>query len=876
MEWHNLTKKEALKKLNSEEEGLTNKEAEIRLERYGKNIINKIYKINLIKIFVKQFKSFLIYILMAATIISAAIGHYVDAGVIFAIVLLNSGLGFLQQYKAEKSISKLRKMLTPKVNVYREGKLTKIDSKELVPGDIIGLRQGDKIPADSRIIEMENLEVNESILTGESVQVTKTGEKLKKETILAERKNMLFSGTNIVKGRVKALVVETGMNTEFGSIAEMLQEIRLPETPMQKKLDKFAKQVSFVVLGLAGLTFLIGVLTGQNFFQMFLTTIAISVAAIPEGLPAIITINLAIAINLMSKKNTIVRRLPAAETLGSVTIICSDKTGTMTEEKMEVREVFANNRFYKKENNSIKKGGKKLDIDNEKELYQLFKIGVLCNNSRFEKEKKGVKAIGDPTESALVIAGLDLGVNKKQLTEKEPRIKEIPFDSDRKRMSIIRKGERRKIMYTKGASSSVISKCSKIYLNGETKRIDKENKEELKKNAEKLEKKGYRVLAFAFKIINNDMEEENLIFAGFMALLDPPRDEVGEAIKKCRKAGIKVKMITGDSPLTAKAVGEEIGINGRVVTGKELEKMTDEKLEKEIEEIEIFARINPKQKLRIVDILKIKNEQIAITGDGVNDVLALKKADIGIAMGERGSDVAREVSDMVLIDDNFASIVEGVERGRVVYDNSKKATKFLLGVNFSELFLIAFAVLFVRDNAGAIILPLLPLQILWMNLITDSIPALALTKEKGEEVMKTKPRNESSLLEGIFVFLLIAGLLAFIVEFIVFLFFLSKGLPVDRIRTLVLTSMIFFELFFIFTCRSNKSLLKIGIFSNKYLVYAIGLSIGLHLILLYTPLSSLFGVTALSLSDWGYVMISAIPGILIFESWKLIKEFRNR
>jgi len=865
--WHNLKKEAVIEKLNSDERGLSEKEASLRLQRYGKNIIKEIYKINPIKIFFKQFRSFLIYILIAAVIISFLIKHYVDAGIIFAIVILNATLGFVQQYKAEKSILKLKKLLKPTVKVFRQGKLRRVKSEEVVPGDVVVVREGDKIVADCRILESENLEVNEAILTGESLPITKQEEKIPLHIILAERKNMLYSGTSVVKGSGKAVVVDTGMNTEFGKIARMLQTISLPETPMQKKLDKFAKHISIVIIGLVALMFLIGIIEGQEKIEMFLTALALAIGAIPEGLPAIITIGLALATRKMSRKKVIIRRLPAAETLGSVTVICSDKTGTITEERMSVREIFCSNKLYIKKNTLITFRNRQISLEKEKELYQLLKTSVLCNDARFEKKegKEGYITIGDPTESALVLAALDVGVNKKTLTEKEPKIKEFSFTSERKMMSILRKGERRQILYSKGASDVILAKCTQEFLNGTATKINNKRREQLKKTAEKLESKGYRVLAFALKIIKGKVEEKELTFLGFIALLDPPRKEVRGAIELCKKAGIKVKMITGDSALTAKTVAYEVGIIGKIITGQELKKMSDEKLKEEIDKINIFARINPEQKLRIVQILKSKGEQIAITGDGVNDVLALKKADIGIAMGKRGSDVAREVSDMVLLDDNFASIIKAVEEGRTVYDNSKKATKFLLGVNFSELLLITSTILLRMP------LPILPLQILWMNLVTDSIPALALTKEKGEDVMESTPRKEKSILNGMVLFLVFAGLLAFLAEFVIFLF-AFKNFDLAKTRTLVLTSAILFELLFVFTCRSKKSLFKVGWFSNKWVVYAVIVSILLHLILLYTPLASLFSLTALSLREWGYVILAAIPGIVLFEAWKLVKR----
>jgi len=871
--WHALKKEEALKKLNSNLQGLTEIEARKRLEKYGKNIIKELYKINPAKIFFKQFKSFLVYILLFATLFSLIIKHYIDAGVIFAIIILNSTLGSIQEYKAEKSILKLKKLMRPKARVFREGRLKKINAEEVVPGDILVLKEGDKIVADCRILESENLEVNEAILTGESLPILKSEDVMPEKTNLAERKNMLFSGTSVVKGNCKAVVVATGMSSEFGKIAGMLQVISLPSTPMQKKLNRFAKQISFVIISLAILIFILGIIEKQNLVEMFLTSIALAVSAIPEGLPAIITIGLAFATSNMARKNVIIRRLPAAETLGSVTIICSDKTGTITEKEMTVREIFAGNKLYQKQDNSVTYKNKEIEVEKEKELLQLLKTSVLSSNARFEEKenRRGYVVYGDPTESALVLSALDLGVNRKLLTEKESRIKEISFTSERKMMSILRKGEGREVLYSKGAPDVILNKCSTEFLDNEKKKLSDKRRKKLKKISEQLENKGYRVLAFAFKFVKvpEKLKEDNLIFLGFVALLDPPRKEVKEAISQCENAGIKVKMITGDSEFTAKTVAEEVGIKGKVISGSELDKMTDEQLKKQIGNISIFARTSPKQKLRIVQILKAKGEQVAITGDGINDSLALKKADIGIAMGIRGSDVAREVSDMILTDDNFASIVKAVKQGRVVYDNTKKITKFLLAVNFSEILLIIFAIV------GKFPLPLLPIHILWMNLVTDSIPALSLIKEKEEEVMKRKPSKEKGLLSGIWFFVIAAGIIAFLVETAVFLISLNNY-SLIKVRTLVLTSGILFELFFIFTCRSNKKLKEIGFFSNKYVVYAFLLSLFFHLSVIYTPLANVFRLSSLNLNDWLFVLPFSVSGLFIFEIAKYLKFWRNK
>jgi len=867
MKWHAIKKEEVIKHLKSDSCGLSSKEAEERLRQFGKNEIKEVYKVHPFKIFLKQFKSFLVYVLLLAIAISFLIKHYIDGSVIAAIVILNASLGFIQQYKTEKSILQLRQMFIPQAKVFRDKKLKIISSQDIVPGDVILFEEGDKILADCRIIETEVVEVNEAVLTGESNSIEKYDTLVREDGIITDRINMLYAGTILVKGKVKAVVVSTGMATEFGRIALKLQEIALPETPMQKKLDKFARQISLIIFIIVAVTFFLGIAQGKEKIEMFLTSIALFVSAIPEGLPAIITISLAYATKRMLKNNVLIRRLSAAETLGSVTIICSDKTGTMTEEKMSVVTAFCNNKFYKVQEKGIFLKNKKIGIDDDKELYTLIKTSILSSNARFEQvdRSKEYTIIGDPTESAFVSLALDAGINKKFLTEQEPRIREIAFSSERRMMSILRKVERGNVVYCKGSPSMVIEKSFFEYKDNGLFSLSERRKEELLKTAEFLEKKGLRVMAFAYKFTHSDKyPEEGLTFAGLMALLDPPRPEVKPAIELCKQAGIKVKMITGDSMLTAKTIGEEIGITGKVVGGRELEEMSDEELIEQIDEIAIFARISPSQKLRIVEILEKKGEEIAITGDGINDILALKKADIGVAMGKRGSDVARDVSDMILLDDNFASILKGIEEGRVVYDNSKKATKFLLASNFDEILLIAYSILF------SLPLPILPIQILWVNLASDAFPALALSRENPENVMKTKPRKEASLLNDIFLFVMIAGIISVASSLLIFHYGLGN-LSIEKTRTMVMFTTIGFEVFFVFSCRSNKPIHKIGYFSNKYILYAVGAMIAMQAILVFTPLAGYFSIVSLTGKEWLFVLAASVPGLIFFEGAKYFK-----
>src|SRR3989339_261452 len=575
--FYSKTKEEIFREFNSSANGLNQKEVDLKQEKYGKNVLKQTHKLRPLKIFFEQFNSFLIYILIIAAGVSFFIGHSTDGFVISAIVLLNAFIGFFQQLKAEKAIVNLRKLIIPISKVIRKNKLMEINSEDLVPGDIIILEAGDKINADCRIIESENLQTNEAILTGESLPVDKWDILLKDSTIISRQSNMLFAGTQIVRGNSKAIVVATGINTVFGNLAETLQEIEITKTPMQKRLDNFSKQIG------------------------------------------------------------IIRRLPAVESLGSVTIICSYKTGTITEEKMEIREIFANNNFYIKNGKEIFLKDKKIDIEKNKELYQLIKTSLLCNNARFEENNGEYEVIGDPTEGALVLAGLDLGLNKKLLIDKEPSIQRFEFDSKKKMMSILRDNGRNKVLYSKGAPEKILQISSFELVNGQIKELTLKRRKELLNSSRKLEKDALRVLAFGYKNIpvKSKAKEGNLIFLGFAGMIDPPRKEVKNAIQECKNAGIKVKMITGDSALTAKAIAKEIGIEGEIISGDELEEINDMTLTNRIDNISIFARITPSQKLRITKILQQKGEVVAMTGDGVNDVLALKSADVGIAMGKR-------------------------------------------------------------------------------------------------------------------------------------------------------------------------------------------------------------------------------------------------
>ncbi|MBU4502195.1 MAG: cation-translocating P-type ATPase, partial [Nanoarchaeota archaeon] len=811
--YYQLTTKETINKLKTNpKKGLSQQKVEKRLEEYGFNQLEKKERIHPIKIFLKQFKDPIIMILLGAIIISLAVGAFIDALVIAIILVLNAVIGFSQEYKAEKSIELLKKMSSLHAKVRRDGKEQSIEAKFLVPGDIIILEAGDKVPADARILKPIEIHVNESMLTGESLPVKKSLTTIEKETPLAERKNMLFSGTILTNGRAEAVVTETGMNTQLGKIAELVQTVEEVQTPLQKRLAKLGKKIGIITILVCLLVLGIGFLKQLPFVQILLTAISLAVSAIPEGLPAVVTIALAIGVQRMLKKKALIRDLKAVETLGAVTVICSDKTGTITKNEMTVTEIFANNE-------TITLTGKGYELQGEffigkkkispERIHMLLKSAASCNNATLD--------FGDPTEIALLVAAKKAGI------EKETRTGEIPFDSVKKYMITQHSHD---LWHIKGAPEKIIELCSHIHINNTVKRLTKKDKELILTKNKEMASRALRVLAMAYKKGNKT------ILTGLAGMIDPPRKEVFDAIKLSEKAGIRIVMITGDNAITAEAVANKIGLKGKVMEGFDLDRITDEKLKKLVKEVTIFARVDPKHKVKILKALQSNGEIVAMTGDGVNDAPALKGADIGISMAVKGTDVAKEASDMILTDDNFASIVAAVKEGRIIYDNIKKFVKFLLSVNFSEVGLILFSIL------AGMPLPLLPLQILWINLVTDSLPALALGVDTPDpKVMERKPRNpKETILKGSIWFLIIAGFLAFLTSLIAFFigmpFDIANGVDLldfnspSKARTMVLTTSILFQMLFVFSCRTDKqSVFKIGIFSNKWLVGAVSISI---------------------------------------------------
>ena len=854
MSYYNLEIKDVLKELRTDRNGLTEKEISKRLKTYGFNEIKKTKKFSIIKIFLNQFFDPLILILIVAVLISLVIQNIIDASVIGAILILNALLGFSQEYKAEKAIQLLKQLSSPQAKVLRNGKRIKINSKNLVPGDIILLEAGDKIPADSRLISVNNLLVDESILTGESTSIEKFSSIIKKESIpITDQSNMVFSGTIITSGHAEAIVTSTGMKTELGKVASLVEKTEDTKTPLQKRLIKLSKYIALIIIIISLLVFLIGIISGLNFYQMFLMSLSLIVASIPEGLPAVITITLALGTRAMLKRKALIRKLKAIETLGSISVICSDKTGTLTKNEMTVSELFVNNKNISVTGKGYEAKGEFL-YNNKKISPQNFKllleIGSSCNNAELPN-------YGDPTELALLVSAA-----KANIKEKLSKINEIPFDSKNKYMITIHKINDKKISYIKGAPEKVLEICNFIHINNTIRRLSKKEKLKILKENERMTSNALRVLAMAYQ------EDQKTIFVGLQGMIDPPRKEVKNAIALCKTAGIRVIMVTGDNKNTALAIARQIGIKGNALEGSDLEKISNEELKAIIKRISIYSRVDPEHKVRILKSLQENNEIVAMTGDGINDAPALKKADVGVAMFTKGTDIAREASDMVLLDDNFNSIVLAIKEGRIIYDNIKKFLKFMFSVNFSQIILILFAILLKLP------LPLLPLQILWVNLVTDSLPAIALSKEPGEKnIMQRSPKNpKENLLQDIYFYIILGGLLAFLSALIIFLWEFKTSGDIQKARTLALTTDILFEMFFVFTCKSEKSLLKIDIFNNKYLIGAVLITITLQILVIYSPLNAIFELTALSVKDWIKVLLFSISGIVFFEAKKLIKK----
>jgi len=841
MDYHSLSVKDSLKSLNTVFNGLSQKEADKRLKKYGFNSLKKEKPLSAVKILLKQFIDPIVIILIIAVLVSFFIRENLDAIAIGIIILLNAIFGFFQEYRAEKSIRLLKKILPHDSKIIRNKKETIIPSKNLIPGDILILEEGDKIPADGRIINLNYFKVDESTLTGESVPVIKTIKPLAKKTILADRSNMVFSGTMVTSGNAVILITNTAMDTEIGKIAHFVRETKETKTPLQNKLSRLSKEIGALTLIIIPLIILFGIYQKLPFLEMFRTGLSLAISIIPEGLPVIVTGSLAIGIQRMFRKKALIRKLKSVETLGSVSVICSDKTGTITKNEMTAVQLFVNNKFIEVKKDFFINKKKTNPLKFEK----ILSIASSCNNATLE--------VGDPTEKALLYLAEKAKVQRKEI------LREIPFDSEKKYMITYHKDS----TYIKGAPENVLKLCNYYEIDNKIIKLTDLEKNKIIKKNEEMSSKSLRVLGFAYKVKNKT------IFVGLVGIIDPPRPEVKFAIKLCRTAGIKTVMITGDHKLTAEAIAKKVGITGKTIEGKELDSLSDSKLKKRVHEIGIYARVNPEHKVRILKALQENGEVVAMTGDGVNDAPALKKADIGIAMAIKGTDVSKESAGMVLMDDNFATIISAVKEGRRVYDNIKKFLKFLLASNIGEIGLIIISLLLKLP------LPMLPLQILWINLITDSFPALALGIDSpAKNIMNRKPRpSKERILSKIGLFIASAGFIAVIASLGIFILSLQKGFSIEKARTIAVTTLVMFELFFVFSCRSKLSIREFNIFSNKWLIGAVLLSFLVHTIAVYTPLNIILQFTTLNLKDWIWITAFASSGFVLFEIKKLISYY---
>lgn len=881
-----------------EENGLSNEQVNENRQKYGTNELQTKKKKSTFVKFLEQFKDFMIIVLIIAAIISGVVGYIegegiTDSIIILIVVILNAVIGVVQENKAEKSLEALQKLSAHVSKVIRNGKMEVIPAKELVPGDIVVLDTGDYVPADLRIIEAVNLKSQEASLTGESVPVEKSANTIEQEEVdLGDRENMLFSSSLITYGRGKGIVVETGMNTEVGKIAGIINSAEETQTPLQEKLNKLGKTLGIAALVICAIIFVIGLLYGKDPIEMFMTAVSLAVAVIPEGLAAVSTIVLAIGVQRMVKRHAIVKKLPAVETLGSTTVICSDKTGTLTQNKMTVEKVFYNGKLLNTED-------VKQNID--KNLEKLVYISMLCNDTKISANNE---LTGDPTETALVDMGFNLQF-EKNIYDKNPRIKEIPFDSDRKLMTTVNKINNKYVVLTKGGVDELLARCNKYLYDGEE-RNDLENyKKVITKNNENMAKDALRVLSMAYKEIDHEPTDEemkdieqDLIYVGMVGMIDPPRLEVKDAVDKCKKAGIKTVMITGDHKITAIAIAKSLGIlqgEEEALTGAELEKMSDEDLTKNIRKYSVYARVSPEHKVRIVKAWQANGEIVAMTGDGVNDAPALKTADIGCAMGIVGTDVSKEAADVILTDDNFATIVSSVEEGRRIYDNILKAIQFLLSSNVGEVITLFVAILItpLLGNLFGIdinlIVPLLPIHILWINLVTDSLPALALAVDPPQkDVMDRKPnKNKSVFTKGMIWRIVYQGILIGVITIVAFIVGLAtpdenlpviEGLTNEEIKveigqTMAFCVLAFSQLVHVFNVRDNKtSIFKTGIFSNKQLILAVLASAALMLgILLIPALRHVFSIPVLPVGNILEIVVLSLMPLIVVELFKLIK-----
>ena len=861
------TTQESLNDFNVSKSGLSSKQAKENLEAYGLNELNQKKKKSIIQVFFSQFKDLLIFILIAAGIISMLSNNVESTIVIFAVIILNAILGTVQHFKAEQSLDSLKALSAPSAKVIRDGKKIEIPSKNVVPGDILVLEAGDLITADGRVIESYSLQVNESSLTGESLSVDKVTDKIEsQEVALGDQKNMVFSGSLVIYGRALVVVTSTGMKTEIGKIATLMEETQEKKTPLQVSLDDFSKKLAIIILGICVIVFGLSLYRKMPVLDSLMFAVALAVAAIPEALSSIVTIVLALGTQKMAKENAIIKKLRAVEGLGSVSIICSDKTGTLTQNKMTVRKIYVDGKLI---------NGSEISLNNKVEEY-LIKNSILCNDST----SKDGKEIGDPTEVALVNLGHEILINEVELRSKYERLAEIPFDSDRKLMSTLHKIDNKNIMFTKGALDVILDRVKFIMTSDGVRELTENDKNEILDVNRRLSESGLRVLSFAYKELNeikelNLNDEYNYTFIGLTSMIDPPREESKQAVADCIMAGIKPIMITGDHKITASAIAKEIGIlrdGDRAIEGLEIDKMSDEELKENIEHISVYARVSPEHKIRIVRAWQEKGQIVAMTGDGVNDAPALKQADIGIAMGITGTEVSKDAASVILTDDNFATIVKSVSNGRSIYNNIRSSIKFLLSGNTSGIIAVLYS------SIMALPMPFAAVHLLFINLLTDSLPAIAIGMEQSnKDLLKDKPRgkDESILNKDFLLGLGVEGLLIGIFTIIAFYAGNPMKTPLTA-STMAFATLCLARLFHGFNCRGKGSIFKLGVFSNKYVWYAFAVGLVLLNAVLFIPgLQGLFEVENLMTSQYITIYVLAFIPTLIIQFTKVIGEIIN-
>ncbi len=867
--WYQLSTEETLKKLGSKRSGLTAAQVEEKLLEYGPNQLEGKKKTSPILVFLQQFLNPLIYVLLVAAIITAVVGHYLDTWVILGALILNAVIGFVQEIRAEQAMEALLRMAAPKASVRRDGIVREIPAHELVPGDILIFEVGDKIPADARLLDVSNFKTNEATLTGESVSVDKYSKALHGELPVAERKNMVFMGTIITYGRATAVVAKTGMATEMGKIASGIREVKREPTPLQKSVSRLSKYLVTVFLSVCVLLVIVGLVQGLEWLDVFLLAVAAAVSAIPEGLPAVLTVVLAMGMRMMARRNAIIRKLVAVETLGSATVICSDKTGTLTLNQMTVRQLFAGSRKINVTGEGYDPEGefvcddRKLDCVNEPDIMLHLRIGALCNDAIINRENEtSWSIVGDPTEGALMVAAEKAGLNRENLDNIYPRLDEIPFQSEKLYMATFHPAKEGRVAYVKGAPEKLLSMSKYLYSNGKAIPLKEADVKAITEVNEAMAADAMRVIATACIDLPADLEDledehlqGDLIFVGLSGMADPPREEAKESIKLCTQAGIKVIMITGDNRVTAESIARQIELPpGKAVTGTELHQMSDEELSSQVEDISVFARIEPTQKLRIVNALKERGHIVAMTGDGVNDAPALKTANIGIAMGITGTDVAKEASDMTLADDNFTSVVAAVDEGRTIFNRLRNVIFFLLSTNIGELLALILAILFLGQA------PLVAAQIIWNNLLTDTAVAVPLGLEpKSGDELKQPPRHPKvgiiypGMLMRVFYMALLMGVTAFVI-----FNWAQARMSIEEARTLTFCTLVTFEWFKAFVSRSDEiNVFKLGIFRNRWLVASISVAVLLQMAVIYVPfLQDAFQTVPLGIDKWGIALLA--------------------